>query len=616
MFTAKSLQLLDQNNNNISPATNIETIYYEYKDGGLVKRNHIFKHFPIYVQHVYQSQQDMTYIQNNVSTGFMFKYDTTSGQSKLLSDIFNYNEQIKGHTKKTPINNQSLNMANQAIEQQEWIKKYPDLYDTTRIVENLSDENSDSPQSEIYISGVRLRKFKNTDFKMLDISTYNLSEILQGYATNNWVRLSYEFLSTKIDNASVYHASTNLSKAITTRNIGSINASTKIEDLDGETYDNLFDQIFGLGHEPEFKPILVTATFPQLYYMQETDLAITSEDTSIIMPTKHSFKSRVVDIKDININIKYLPQLSFSYITDNNHKKYGIEKQPQDILGKQWTYGITSNSNTITSTNKYFYKDSSDSDVKIQRSVKVDSLRCGIFPDLSMPVQKINVNNELNFVFPDADKILQYDKIGPDIKKSNFNDLFTSTDIATECENWFQKWPIIIAQAYNKFRNNETKLIQSDTYSITGEENIKGTLKLPTPENNKIFIPFPAAEVMPAYPIYYGQTSNRKSMKCYWAYGNEKHKITTLMQPGISFYVAIPKIVVNQLVDPIPHLYKILQQSKWQSAVDWVIDTAICEEDSNYVLYKFVTFGSGNIRTVMFTIDFSKHNLRQYTNNF
>ena len=51
MVTAKNLQLLDTQGNNISPAVNIETIYYEQMVGNVIHRNHIFKHFPVYVKY-------------------------------------------------------------------------------------------------------------------------------------------------------------------------------------------------------------------------------------------------------------------------------------------------------------------------------------------------------------------------------------------------------------------------------------------------------------------------------------------------------------------------------------------------------------------------------------
>lgn len=43
--------MLDTLGNNISPAVNIETLYYEKEESGIIYRNHLFKHFPVYVKY-------------------------------------------------------------------------------------------------------------------------------------------------------------------------------------------------------------------------------------------------------------------------------------------------------------------------------------------------------------------------------------------------------------------------------------------------------------------------------------------------------------------------------------------------------------------------------------
>ena len=100
---------------------------------------------------------------------------------------------------------------------------------------------------------------------MLDISTYDLTEILSRYATNNWVHLSHETLNTKIDNATIYHADANGVDIKVLRNVGSLNAGTSITTLDGTRYDEILDRIFSVGYNPEFKPMVVEAYIPQVY---------------------------------------------------------------------------------------------------------------------------------------------------------------------------------------------------------------------------------------------------------------------------------------------------------------------------------------------------------------
>ena len=105
MFTAKSLQLLDANNNNISPATNIETIYYEYQHGGLVKRNHLFKHFPVYVEHADSTYQNFIFEHpDSQPSNYLFgDYYQQVTHRNLLDDIKAYNKAIDGHTNKVLI---------------------------------------------------------------------------------------------------------------------------------------------------------------------------------------------------------------------------------------------------------------------------------------------------------------------------------------------------------------------------------------------------------------------------------------------------------------------------------------------------------------------------------
>ena len=48
MQTAKSLQLMDDNGINISPITNIESIYYEVTENNVVYRKFLYDNFPVY----------------------------------------------------------------------------------------------------------------------------------------------------------------------------------------------------------------------------------------------------------------------------------------------------------------------------------------------------------------------------------------------------------------------------------------------------------------------------------------------------------------------------------------------------------------------------------------
>lgn len=616
MFTAKSLQLLDASNNNISPATNIETVYYEYKEGGLVKRNHIFKHFPVYVQHTFSIEDNLFFNADARMKNFIFKEDITK-HSKLLHDIQNYNKAISTHKNKVQITGESIKLSDidkgkPLIPELARDVRYHDLLDTAELRESYNKSDGTNDNAEIiYVSSVQEKRFKNTDFKVLDISTYNLTDILSKYALNNWVRLSYETLKKRLDYVTVYHADVNqgepyYSNMYTVRDVGSINAGTLIKDLDGMRYDELLDDMFGLGYEPTYKPLVVTATFPMLYYMQDRDLEIKVTDN---LPY-NDFSPRNVTIENININIKYLPQFSFGNIADMANKKYAQDYQPKCILGKQWRYEtpLAMENKSTVSPIMLFEKESTD-DKRVRRSAKVKAAS-RIVPSLKQPVQIVNDEDEkrIKFILPDNKtnlKVLDYERLGNNIRKSNLKLLFeNSTNKEDACWLWLRGNPdnqhqAIVAHTYSRLNNGTEKLIKTATKPFK-EKDATGDYS----------IAFPNAEIIPAYPIYYGQTQQRKSMKCYWAYGQQLHKIAITIHPGQPFYVAIPKIVVSQLRDPFPHRYKIFQQSKWQMATDWVIEEAMADQDNGiFTVYKIVTYGTGKVRDIMFTIDFRIQNL-------
>lgn len=630
MFTAKSLQLLDANNNNISPATSIETIYYEYKDGGLVKRNHIFKHFPVYVQHNTVAAVDFNGYNNN---HFIFQ-PHPEDKSTLLLDIQQYNKDIKDHYNKKTVDFSTLTITTRVKNSVEKIdnlienKDYYDFLDSPRLLEFYPNSSTDTfdiaNATDIYVSAVRQKKFRNTDFKMLDISTYNLSEILNNYATNNWVRLSYETLSKKVSNSTIYHAdiithndSSKDSSNITIKDVGSLLAGTKIISLDGEQYDTLFNKIFGLGYDPIYKPMVITATFPEVYYLQEDDLRIQPRDTSILWGKRNddNFVNRKVLIENIQLNVKTLPTFSFEEISDAQHKKYGLNKQPKQILGCAWQYTYT-NLSDIQKTSKRFYfekvpKKLVNNEIvekKVTRGQKA-RLVCNIKPDLSKLKQTINVKeNCLQFKLadapamlkPEACDILDYKRLASKVIKSNFRLMF---DGEQDCREFFLGKTIMSTEVYTK-KTNCPPLLKTRTNLILRDS----TQDIRT-------IKFGESEIMLAYPIYYGQTVSHKAMKCYWAIGQKLHKISAVINPGQAFYVAIPKIVINQLIDPIPHLYKILQQSKWQTAVDWIVDSiSSVGEDDICKYFKFMTQKLGEVRQIVFTIDFSTSNIVQYFN--
>lgn len=646
MFTAKSIQLLDASSNNISPATNIETIYYEYQQGGLVKRNHIFKHFPVYVNHAYSMYKDFQFEQEPNGSFAFFNYyaDTSTAnvpaeqKSTLLQDIQTYNELIDKHTNKEKINIWgNISEDNAATANQSLVKNvtdnYHDLYDVNKLLTKSYDAQdglgADGHNGEhILVSNVVEKKFKNTDFKMLDISTYDLTEILSRYATNNWVHLSHETLNTKINNAVIYHADTSIiDSAITLRNIGSLNAGAHINTLDGTTYDQILDKIFGNGHMPEFKPLVAQAFIPHIYRMQPEDLRLRNNDTSIIDAKKMAevkkkdssvslFEDRYVTIKNARIKIKHGPVWSFSHIADPGFKTAiaSIIKQPNDTLGRYWKcqtgntiyQPVTSSSIGYKFAKQQVDKDSSEIDASIPviRTIYVD-VPTVIKPDLSHPIQDIpsdETNDRISalalILSDSSSNRLNFENLKERVYKSNKHLAFDTSAALSGKFDSDSGYDIVKLETYIKDANGNDVLKTTRTY-----KNVDNYNKFSWNLTNDI--------IMPAYPIYYGYSMQRKAMKIYWAAGQKIHKINAQWDPNKSFYIGIPKIVVNQLVDPFPHLYKVLQESRWMRTNDWVIEQVIPTTEQICVFFKIAKSNVGQVKDILFTIDFSYFNIRQ-----
>ena len=125
MQTAKSLQLMDDNGINISPITNIESIYYEVTENNVVYRKFLYDNFPVYT---------------------------------------NFNADVIEHS--------YVNTGNQPLE--------VGYYDTVKA-------NVNSTLEDIIISSVTVNKLEGTAYNSLNIENYNLTKILYNYAPKYWV---------------------------------------------------------------------------------------------------------------------------------------------------------------------------------------------------------------------------------------------------------------------------------------------------------------------------------------------------------------------------------------------------------------------------------------------
>ena len=187
MNTAKTLQLLDLQSNNISPATNIESIYYEVMDGGVIYRNSLYRHFPIYVKY-----------NNNIDDPIVVNRSTNSKGIQLFNDT----------QEDTPIGNSPSFRLSQ----------------------------SQNSRNDIFVSSIRQSQLKNTRYYKLDISTYNFSDIMSLYAPKLWVKNKFDALDSCIgkityDSSIIATYSSSTYFIRTTEAVGNIEEGTLGSDL-------------------------------------------------------------------------------------------------------------------------------------------------------------------------------------------------------------------------------------------------------------------------------------------------------------------------------------------------------------------------------------------------
>lgn len=186
MQTAKSLQLMDDNGINISPITNIESIYYEVTENNVVYRKFLYDNFPVY-------------------TNF-----------NATADEYSY-----------------VNTGNNPLE--------VGYYDTVKA-------NVNSKLEDIIISSVTVNKLEGTAYNSLNIENYNLTKILYNYAPKYWVDTSIKnVLNVSLSNTiEEFHSSldalavtlnTSINNTISANNVKFSNINTSLNTLTNQVND-------------------------------------------------------------------------------------------------------------------------------------------------------------------------------------------------------------------------------------------------------------------------------------------------------------------------------------------------------------------------------------------
>lgn len=180
MQTAKTIQMRDGSNNFISPATNIESLYYEAagsdENQNVIFRHSISQHFPVYMN-------------------------------------YGVNSSIKTYTVNTTKPNTILDIS----------------------TKNAKIVNTDG--QDIIISNYGQRRIKGTNYYALDVSSYNLSNILQSYAGITYTDNKILDLSNYIQ--SRYDVTINtINEVFKSLSINIENVSTSLDDTN-KRVDNL-----------------------------------------------------------------------------------------------------------------------------------------------------------------------------------------------------------------------------------------------------------------------------------------------------------------------------------------------------------------------------------------
>lgn len=199
MNTAKNFQLLDDNNNNISPITNIESLYYEVNEGGIIYRNALYQHFPVYVKY-----------NNNIDAPI----DAGSLKAYIDNNIYKTTDSSFYKSPNVLLKEQS---------------------------------NPAAPGADILVTAIRQSRLANTRYHKLDISTYNLTSILNLYAPKQYVTDAVATLTEKTDHVKYKSniAQQNASGQFKTLyDIGSYPKGTSIGELNDKYINDIIDNAF------------------------------------------------------------------------------------------------------------------------------------------------------------------------------------------------------------------------------------------------------------------------------------------------------------------------------------------------------------------------------------
>lgn len=529
MVTAKSLQMLDTLGNNISPAVNIETLYYEKEEAGIIYRNHIFKHFPVYVK----------YSGHPVVKSVADDYHADS----IYQSIIDYQASMTDYA----------GSGNYVLPD-----VGPEAFDWNFAVSGaeLKENKGNEVYNDILISGMVQSPLAGTDFYKLDVSTYNLTKILSNYAPKEWVRLNDEFQNAKIENADKYQSPAYLQKNRSTLKIvdpiGGIEAGVDVSTLCGQTYSNIIDQIITPVKNPKVSQTRIKLIVPRYIHLKK-------EDINKITPDK--------------VNSKYPVQFDYKleYIEFPKWEtfKMGTESliQPTPVISQ------------VIVTPHGSYSRVYNTDVK--NIVDFKNIAANVTLDIAANTNDVAKLGSIRFSYPTFDE-----KYITGLYNSIGNPAYASV---TDIIQYLQTGSRISVS----IKRDSQEGYSVSQYPFPGGD---GTIDLTT-------------NLETTFPIMHGHSL--KKLEITRISGLKYHQIYTKIDPTKNYYICVPKILSAQLFNPIPYLYKILQQSKWQMANNWsVINISNNTEGfEGFIVYTIAKQGIGMSKEIKFVINMTPNNV-------
>lgn len=452
--TAKSIQLTDENGVNISPITNLESIYYETLKENIVYRNYIYSNFPVH-----------TNISTNCEIVEVDNYD---------SDIININS------------NQKLQIQN----------------------------------SDIYISCINMHRLEGTAYHSLDISNYNLSNLLFNYASKQQLYDVTEIINTSIAEVSsylhndinndinnIYENEKEFEKQFMDISIFEYNdLSSKIQNTElipNTLYElNYYFDNNNVNESPFYLVLLANSStsFSKNVVATPKKSSILNNETYNLIVEYDFDSNKIIYMKDeYNNSAKYDFINCITFINDYKENKYSnkfknntidtsvnyygfisdilIKENNDDIICNNYigaentnilidgfnntiqnkcsNIEIHGNNNTIDSSNSSIYIYSNDNTIAVQCSSIYINKNSNIVGNIN---SSININSENNYIYDNNSSIIIIENCSNNIIKNNNENIIinsansiidsSNSDISTNGTN--TKYNYLTIGSYNK----------------------------------------------------------------------------------------------------------------------------------------------------------------------